>query len=546
MPSQLPESHDVIIKYTGDIGDIQRDFPDVTFRVLLANYAIASIPLSLLRDFVYYPDIINVEVAEPVFFGITSEEETPFGSDTVPSAFTPVMPVSAVCADSSEPIAENLTGEGVLIGIIDSGIDTGHPAFLNPDGSSRIAASMDMNGSGNIADTSGHGTAVAGIAGGYSGDSEFPYQGIAPGASFIIVKLRTFGTSDFSLTSSLMEGIDFIVRTAIDMRMPCALNISYGTQAGAHNGQSILETYLDAISDIWQLSIICGTGNDGDKALHVSGNISRANIQREVLRVGRRQTDFSFSMWKDYPDEIVLRIIAPNGQVSQSIRNAGTYRFEVNSTTVNLLVTEPRPYENIQEYFFSFSAENGYIEPGEWDFEMIPVTIKAGTYCFWLSGGESLAIGTEFVNPDTSITLTIPSTALKVVSVGAYDSSTMQYAPFSGQGFTWQNRYLKPDLAAPGVNLLAPAPQGGYRVVSGTSFAAPMVTGAAALLLEWGIVRQNDPFLYAEKLRAFLQRGAVFSPATYPYEKYPNERLGYGLLCINNSLPDRETPAETQ
>ena len=129
--------------------------------------------------------------------------------------------------------------------------------------------------------------------------------------------------------------------------------------------------------------------------------------------------------------------------------------------------------------------------------------------------------------------MTIPATARRIIAVGAYDSLVDSYADFSGRG-SRMLPYLKPDLVAPGVNIVAPVPGGGYRTVTGTSFAAPFVSGSAALLMQWGIVNGNDPYLYGEKVKAYLRKGARPLPG---YEEYPNEEVGWGALCIAQSLP---------
>ena len=131
--------------------------------------------------------------------------------------------------------------------------------------------------------------------------------------------------------------------------------------------------------------------------------------------------------------------------------------------------------------------------------------------------------------------MTIPSTARKVISVGAYDSRYLSYADFSGRGYTRVTRDVKPDIVAPGVNIQTTAPEGGYAVQTGTSFAAPFVTGAAALLMEWGIVRGNDPFLYGEKVKAYLRRGARPLPG---FTQYPNPQVGYGCLLYTSDAAD--------
>ena len=141
--------------------------------------------------------------------------------------------------------------------------------------------------------------------------------------------------------------------------------------------------------------------------------------------------------------------------------------------------------------------------------------------------------GTRFLTPTPELTLTIPSTALNCITVGSYDDRQKIYSDFSGRGFTRIPVRVKPDLAAPGVNISAPAVGGGTALFTGTSFACPFVTGSAALLMEWGIQKGNDPFLFGEKVKAYLQKSARPIAAE---REYPNPRLGYGTLCILSAI----------
>ncbi len=174
-----------------------------------------------------------------------------------------------------------------------------------------------------------------------------------------------------------------------------------------------------------------------------------------------------------------------------------------------------------------------FISSGVWRVELFGRNIKDGSYHLWLPGGGVRNPGTGFYYPVAEETLTIPSTAEKVITVGAYDSRLNAPAEFSGRG-GGDLTYPKPDLVAPGVEITAPVPGGGYRPATGTSFAVPFVTGAAALMMEWAIVRGNDPFLWGEKVKAYLRRGAKPLPG---FEKYPNPVVGYGALCVRGSIP---------
>ena len=182
------------------------------------------------------------------------------------------------------------------------------------------------------------------------------------------------------------------------------------------------------------------------------------------------------------------------------------------------------------------------INSGIWRITLEPIRTITGQYYLYLPSSTARSEGTGFTSPTPQVTMTIPSTAAKVISVGAYNSITEAYADFSGRGYVDTDRtigvvtggLIKPDLAAPGVNILAPDLYGDYTLVTGTSFATPIVSGCAALLMEWGIVRGNDPFLYGEKVKAYLRSGA--QPIRGETE-YPNNRVGFGALCASKSLP---------
>ena len=155
-----------------------------------------------------------------------------------------------------------------------------------------------------------------------------------------------------------------------------------------------------------------------------------------------------------------------------------------------------------------------------------------GRFNIWLPTTAEVTRGTAFRIPTINTTLTLPSTSKNAITVGAYNSRLNSIADFSGRGYTRNNVYIKPDLAAPGIGIISARSGGGYGIYTGTSFAAPFVTGAAALLMEWGIVNKNDPFLYGQRAKAFLRKGA----AREVNITYPNQIWGYGFLCINNTL----------
>ena len=533
--------------------------------MLLGGYAVAVLPEEKVELFLEAPGILYAELPTRVFTAVE------FGR--------------AVSCVSNRPsgVAEqdNLNGTGVLVGIIDSGIDYRHPDFCNEDGATRIAALWDQSVAGENpppgyrlgtlftkewindalrkegederrlvpgVDLSGHGTHVAGIAAGNGRASGGKYRGVAYESELLVVKLAEVrsGRAAVSGTARLMEAIDFCIRFAMERNQPLALNISYGTREGAHNGQSLLETYLNTVSSMAKCVICVGTGNDGIGRTHAGGRLTEEKPAELELAVEGREKSLELELWSNYPDKFTVEITAPSGESTQFRYGEGdeitafgsAFLYSARGKTVRLgnaevegLWSAPTIYQNLSELRLGITSNGETLGVGIWKIRLIPERIVEGNYDLWiLEGAESNNTG--FVEPDAFRTLTIPSTAEGVISVGAYDFGTLQTAAFSGRGTARETGRMKPDLVAPGVDVISCAPGGGYTEKTGTSMATPFVTGGAALLLEWGVVRGNDPFLYGEKLREYLLSGAQRLPA----EDYPNPVSGWGRLCVNESL----------
>lgn len=331
-----------------------------------------------------------------------------------------------------------------------------------------------------------------------------------------------------------MQGIDFVIRYAIAQERPIAINISFGNNYGSHTGRSLLESYIDDVSIIWRSSIVIGTGNEGATGNHAQGVLTMGTTAVVDVVVSEYEFSFNMQIWKNYFDHFDITIVAPNGtRVGPIPRILGKQQFNIAQTQILLYYGDPTPYNMQQEIYIEFVPLGTYVNSGIWRFELVPRRIIIGNYDMWLPAGGVKSPETRFLLPSEFITLTIPSTAYSAISVGAYNAYTDSYAPFSGRGFT-RDMEIKPDLVAPGVDINSCAPGGGYAIRSGTSMATPFVTGSAALLMEWGIVEGNDPYLYGEKLKAYLINGA--RPLRIE-AVYPNRTLGYGALCLENSLP---------
>lgn len=550
---------ELIVKYNGDISRLHG--PVIQVEELIAGYVILTVPQSLIDSLVELEEIEYVEKPKRLFFSLLQSKE-------------------ASCIPAVTEREPYLTGEGTIVAVIDSGIDYERMDFRNGDGSSRIlylwdqtlrpdenrgflppegfavgvefskeqinAALSEKNTAERFQmlpsrDITGHGTAVAAIAAGNGLSSNGRYVGVAPESELIVVKLGVPGQISFPKTTELMRALTYAVNKAVQLNRPLAVNLSFGNTYGSHDGTSLLERFMDNVSEIGRNVISVGSGNEGAASGHAAGRVE--GTIRVELAVAPYEAALNVQLWKDYSDIFQITLISPGGQRQLiDIRQTGTERIVLEQTEILLYVGEPSPYSVNQEIYFDFIPVNSYVNSGVWTFLLEPVKIVTGNYYFYLPSAVILNGGTRFYVPTPEMTFTIPSTSRKVITVGAYDSVYDSYADFSGRGYLLENRLeglvaneaVKPDLVAPGVNISISNGQGGTQTVTGTSFAAPFVTGSAVLMMEWGIIRGNDPYLYGEKVRAYLRRGAR---PLRGETVYPNARVGYGALCLADSLP---------
>ena len=626
---------ELIVKYHGSLEALKALGIEVEY--LIAGYAVLTVPEQLVERMVELEEIEYVEMPKRYFYDIE-------------------MPTDNSCIAQVTLRDPNLSGAGVLVAVLDSGIDYKLPEFRKPDGSTRIrflwdqtlqpeapavdgagqeagdgatgdsspardgatadaglaenADSPDRSDSGSSAarpirrppagyrlgvefdsaqinralaapagqrqfellpsiDSSGHGTAVAGIA---AGDSPM-YQGVAPEAELLIVKLGLPDAASFPRTTEIMRAVTYAIRKALELQMPLAINLSFGNTYGAHDGSSLIERFLDNAAEIGRTVICVGSGNEGNSGGHLAGSLLQEDdiaggrlgagipsgsadgipsrigpIARPVsveLAVADYERTLNVQLWKNYCDTYRIFLRSPGGQETQlpEMINGGKYTLTLEQTQILVYFGKPAPYAVAEEIYFEMLPEGrNYINSGVWTIRLEPLQVVTGRYYFYLPSAVVRAAGTGFYQSTPEVTLTIPSTAAKVISVGAYDSTYEAYADFSGRGYADANRTIgvvaaglaKPDLAAPGVGIIAPDIYGGYTPVTGTSFATPIVAGSCALLMEWGIVRGNDVFLYGEKVKAYLRAGAR---ALRGETAYPNSRVGWGGLCVSSSLP---------
>ncbi len=563
---------ELLVKYNGDLKSLEKLY-DFQAEELLFGYAIVFISPENIPMFANLKNVEYIELPRRLWPGVVEGKR------------------DSCLSISNEIMGNNtkLSGEGVIVAIIDTGVDYTHPDFRNEDGSTRILAYWDQTlqgkmenditdatignstssnliigkvpreappigyylgvlftkeeldeilqqGNGYIGikpsrDFSGHGTHVAGIACGNGRYSNGVNSGVAGKADMLVVKIGDIGGVSFPRTTRVLEAVTWCVLYAEQVGKPIAINISFGNNSGSHTGQDLISLYLNQISMRWKNSICVGSGNEATNGLHKKIYLEKNSEEQIEFSIGEETGSVSMKIWLNFQNEWELYLENYNGnRFFIDGKRTDIMLWELEDVIVFINNNIPTPFQKLQEIYIQWIGKESRLRESIWKLIFREIRITDGRVDAWFAEGEKLQGQTRFLNPSVDTTLTTPSSADRVITVGAYDDSTQQMAPFSGRGYT-RNDMQKPDIVAPGVNILSVAANGGYTTKSGTSMATPFVTGAAALLMEWGIVQKNDVYLYGEKIKVFLSKGAVPIQNTVP-----NNQQGYGKLCLKNTF----------
>lgn len=469
----------------------------------------------------------------------------------------------------------NLDGTGVLIGMVDSGIDYLNPEFIREDGTSRIEVIWDQtvqvensnyyvgtefsNNDINKAierskngenpydivpsrDENGHGTKMAGIIGARGYKSEI--RGIANNSNYAVVKLvpspnfekqlRENGVPVVPVYNSgeVLSGIEFLNEYALKVRKPIVIFIGVGTTIAAHNANNIISRYLTNISDRRGIVIVSGTGNEGGSEGHYSDTIKYTGEENKIeLNISKEMKYFTVLVWVSRPSKMAINVISPSGEeskyISSQVNKEKIVRYILINTSLKVNYYDPDIYTGNQVIMLRFDN----IKKGIWTIRLRGDYVLNGSFHIWLYPSKLLPQGTKFLKPNPYNTLTNPSTAVNVVTVAYYNSNNDTSVAESGRGYNVDGS-INPDITTGGVNILTTTPGGNIQAVSGSSVATAIVAGVCSLMLQWGIVDKNDIQMFSTKVRSYL----IYGANRKNNETYPNRENGFGYLNIKNTF----------
>lgn len=563
--------------------------PSIREMILSEEYADVIVPyfpcfLNQYREqgaqvFNEYYGMIHYPLSERSFAAFFEEG---FFYTTVPKLYTLLDTVNLDAAGitqvQNQPVLK-LTGQDIILGFIDTGIDYTHPAFRRSDGSSRIYGLWDQTVQtgtppydleyGSVytrqeinqalaledpyslvpsQDEIGHGTALAGIAAG-TALPENDFAGAAPQAMIAVVKLKPakeYLKSFFYVTgdapayqmTDIMAGIRYLIRLSEELLKPLVICLGLGTSQGAHSGDSPLDSMLSVTNQFRGIIGVSAAGNEAGRAHHYYGtalNSTEYNAVEILVKEGTR--GFCAELWGQPPEVYAVGFESPLGEVVQKIPPRLSYSenisFILENTKIFVSSEIIQTVSGSQLIFIRFTDPT----PGSWKIRVYTGNYNSGSYHIWLPITGFSNPDVTFLEPNPDTTITSPGTSLSVITTAAYNAYNNSLYLNSSRGYT-RTGQIKPDIAAPGVNVFAPAPRQRYTTITGTSAAAAITAGASALVMEWGMNRTPSRIFNSEEMKSLFIRGAQRRGDNL----YPNREWGYGLLDVYRVFVSLSSP----
>lgn len=546
---------DLIISYKLPMEALQEDFGPYGVQTVTGNYAILHVERSLLPS-----NLISA-----------------LGYATIPRLYTTLntaaLEASGILRVQSQPYL-NLKGDGVLMGFIDTGIDYRLDCFQNSDQTSRIVSIWDQTitdgtppynlGYGTeykkeqidqalsssdplsvvpSVDANGHGTFLAGIAAGTE-NSSADFIGAAPHSSIAVVKLKQAKEylKDYFLVhpedvpvyqeTDIMMGLLYLFLLSAHMRLPLVICIGVGTTQGDHSGNSPLCDVIDNFSSSSGFYVSAAGGNEAGRAHHYLGNFSSPQQEENVeILVDEQDTGFCVEFWAQSPELYSIGLTSPLGETippaTVRLGQAMRFSFLLEKTIVDMTYEVVEFRSGGQLIFLRFQNPT----PGIWRLKIRNVIYINGIFHLWLPITGFISPSTVFLSPNPYTTLTSPSDADTALTVSAYDTYQNSLFINSSRGYTRTNQ-IKPDIAAPGVNVYGPVSGNQFSTRTGTSNSAAIAAGAVALLVNWGLNQTVPRVLSPAEVKNYIKRGASRSDDL----SYPNREYGFGTLDLYNAF----------
>lgn len=530
-------------------------YPDTTTHIINTRYAVAYLPANQLTN-----TFIQQNGYSPIprIYGLTSE-----------------ISLEASGVEKLRRLPSfGLRGKGVLIGIIDTGIDYTNPIFIREDNTTKIVSIWDQTidskekypyetffGTEYTAedinqalksdnpysivpsiDEDGHGTMLAGVAAG----REVPksaFSGVVPDSDLIVVKLKEAKKvlKDFFLIppnvksyqeNDIAWALDYMVKIARKLKRPLAICIGLGSTQGAHDGRGTLDNTVNFYADFPGFTISVSAGNEGNAGKHFYSTVDPAIGYSAIdLIVGENEYGFSMEIWGTPPNTYSVDLYSPTGEhiprMTESIRNNQEIRFIFERTTIQIDYQLVETHTGNQLILMRFTNPT----PGNWRFRVFSRGDLEGSFHIWLPMNNFISQKTFFSQADPYTTITSPGNSLAPITVTAYNPSNKALYLKASKGYT-RTGVIKPELAAPGDSILVPTLKKDFQMASGTGIAAAHTAGITAMLLEWGIVKGNYPGIDSVDIKKYLIRGAIRDKTN----QYPNRDWGYGRIDLYNSF----------
>ncbi len=465
----------------------------------------------------------------------------------------------------------NLIGQGVLIAIIDSGVDYTNPIFQNADKTTRIVSIWDQTiqsatpSSGvpfgtvysrdqiNQAlqsedpyqivpsrDENGHGTMVAGIAGG-NAVPESNFAGVATGAEFIVVKLKQakkilrnfFFIPDNAVCyqeTDMLFGLQYVLNTALALNSPMVICVSISTSQSSHDGRGLTSSFLSTVATRIGTGVVVAAGNEGNARRHYFGTVDQTTRFNTVeLNVGENEKGFSMELWGQSPSIFTVDILSPSGEyipriaVTRNETREISFVFEPTIIYIDNRIVESESGDQLILMRFSNPT------PGIWRLRVYERGDLNLGFHIWLPMSGFISDNTFFIRSDPYTTILAFGNSLVPVTVTAYNDADDSLFIEASRGYT-RIGVVKPNVAAPGVDITGPTLDKGFTGFTGTSVAAAHTTGVVAMLLEWGITKQNLLGMSTIEINKLIMRGARRTVGV----EYPNRDWGFGILDIYN------------